>query len=148
MAHADQLQPVRLTGRLAVVRIVGFQIRQPKRDGETDGQRRERLCAAIQGLELEVRSEMTGIQTRCETASVSAAFLLEAIENGQKGFDVRLAELSRTIIACEERTRELSRQLDFLAGLYVTASLFGDAPEPAENSHCRGNAARRGRSKA
>jgi hypothetical protein len=115
--------------------ILGFRTREPKRDDETDRRRSSRLCAAIRKIELEVRSELTGLEARFRTASVRASFLLEAIENGQIGSDARLEELTHTIIACDARARELSRQADFLAALNTAAASLASPTGLAEVSH-------------
>lgn len=110
-----------------------FPTRNPERNRQNDAVRRERLRAAIQAIQAEVRSELDGIRRRYEAAATNAAFLFDAIENGESDSDARLDDLSASLKNYETRVTELSGQIEFLNGLGKTATNFGLTPAETDS---------------
>ena len=108
-----------------------FRTRHPDRNRHTDADRRERLCAAINAIQVEVQSELDGIRRRYEAVSTNAAFLFDAIENGESTSKTRLDELSASMNAYETRVGELAGQVAFLGGLREAAAGFGQVTDAA-----------------
>lgn len=104
-----------------------FRTRHPDRNRRTDADRRKRLCAAIDAMQTEIRFELNGIRRRYEATSTNAAFLFDAIENGESDSETRLDELSASMKAYEARVGELAGQIAFLSGLREAAAGFGGA---------------------
>lgn len=104
-----------------------FRTRHPDRNRQTDTDRRKRLCSAIDAVQTEIRLELNGIRRRYEATSTNAAFLFDAIENGEAASETRLDELSASMKTCETRVGELAGQIAFLSGLREVAAGFGEA---------------------
>ncbi|MFA6153286.1 hypothetical protein [Mesorhizobium sp.] len=62
--------------------FLGFRLRGAARDRETDTARLRRLSETLSDLSAQIGRECTGLQGRYRAASDSAAFSMEALENG------------------------------------------------------------------
>lgn len=62
----------------------GIQTRNASRDVETDTGRLDRLCDTLSQLQNEIVNERAGLRGRFEQAQTSAAYALDAVENGER----------------------------------------------------------------
>ena len=63
--------------------LFGFRTRNPQRDRETDRARFERLLNLFGRLIAEIEAEYDGLKERYGRTQASAAFALDAFENGE-----------------------------------------------------------------
>lgn len=118
--------------------LFSFRTRNPQRDRETDLGRLDRLLALYSQLRAEIDAERSGLQARYQQAQDSAAFALEAFENGDGD---RLAskadELALAMRRYRTRIAALEGQAAYVQDAEAEARAFYDAlvsaePEEAE----------------
>jgi len=115
---------------------LGFRVRSKARDRETDKARLARLEGAIDAIRGEVAAEMDGLTKRYRSIGADAAFLDQAIDNGEADRGAgsgRLDDMTATMIRYEQRVAELSRQLVSLDELRRSAAGFVSPEEPRED---------------
>ncbi|MGC4024068.1 MAG: hypothetical protein QM744_02170 [Mesorhizobium sp.] len=97
-----------------------FRIRNPQRDKQTDADRFKHLATVIDETIAEIASEQDGLDRRYKSSQSDAALLMMASDNDdvtETHAHARLSSLESTIIACEERLKELGAQKDLLQKL-------------------------------
>jgi acetolactate synthase regulatory subunit len=109
----------------------GFRVRNPGRDSETDKRRTDRLLRIVSDITDEISAERQGLQRRYHTAATDAGFAVEAMNNATSGTDDRVEELSATIMSCERRIAQLTRQLEEIADIRSRIEAFGKGGEQA-----------------
>lgn len=118
-----------------------FRTRNPQRDRATDLGRRDRLLQLLDQLHAEIEAERDGLQARYETAQASAAFALEAFENGDgEALSAKADDLSAAMQRYQERMAELESQAAFMKRAETEAKAFFDTLESrgaAENGRDR-----------
>ncbi|MCO5065957.1 MAG: hypothetical protein M9924_16300 [Rhizobiaceae bacterium] len=93
-----------------------FRTRSPDRDRQTDAARLDRLIKAIDETSASVATELHGLEARYEATAANAAFLNEAIEDGEEPESkaASVDEMIETMERYRQRTGSLARQLDVL----------------------------------
>lgn len=105
--------------------LFGFWVRNPQRDRETDRGRFDRLSQLFLELQQEIEAERDGLHTRYERAQNSAAFALEAFENGDGGqLALKADTLADAIQRYGERLEALERQIEFMRAAKAEADDF------------------------
>lgn len=97
-----------------------FRIRNPQRDKQTDAERFKHLANVIDETIAEVAAEQDGLDRRYKSSQSDAALLMMASDNDdvtETHANTRLSSLEATIIACEERLKELGTQKNLLQKL-------------------------------
>lgn len=95
-----------------------FRIRNRGRDQQNDAERIGRLVALIDETIAQVGLEQDGLDRRYKASQSDAALLMMASDNDDVQTDranARLTTLESTIIACENRLKELGAQKDMLS---------------------------------
>lgn len=120
--------------------LFNFRTRNPGRDRETDLGRFDKLLALYERMRSEMQRELDGLQRRYSEAQASAAFAMEALENGDGGslsskvddltshmerYDVRINALKAQIVFIEQAE---SRAGAFLLALDPDGADPGDTP--------------------
>ena len=107
--------------------MFGFRTRNPKRDHQTDLDRYNQLISLIEKLHAEMVGERTGMQTRYRNTEASAAFAMEALENGD---GVRLSEkvdeLTLDLRRYHARISSLDKQVAFIGSIEQDMKAFLD----------------------
>lgn len=101
-----------------------FRVRSQARDLETDKARLARLEGSIDSIRREVAAELAGLTKRYRSIGADAAFLDQAIDNGEADRSAgagKLGDMASTMIRYEQRVAELSRQLVSLDELHRSA---------------------------
>ncbi|RWP06139.1 hypothetical protein [Mesorhizobium sp.] len=99
--------------------IFGFRSRDPARDRQTDISRLDRLAKLLDQIAAEIEAEKNGLENRYRTKATSAAFLVEAMENGaaSSSRSSEVGELTKSILNYERRIAALARQNELMKGL-------------------------------
>ncbi|RFC65769.1 hypothetical protein DY251_17210 [Mesorhizobium denitrificans] len=103
-----------------MLRPFSFRIRNPQRDKQTDAERFKHLATVIDETIAEVAAEQEGLDRRYKLSQSDAALLMMASDNDdvtETHAHTRLSSLEATIIACEERLKELGTQKNLLQKL-------------------------------
>lgn len=101
--------------------ILGFRTRSTSRDEETDCDRFGAIEQLLRRTAAEIEAERAGLAKRYESVSANAAFLAEAIDNGEassrrgQGVD----DLTKSLLASERRLADLTRHSQLVAELRV-----------------------------
>lgn len=105
--------------------MFGFRTRNPERDHQTDLVRFNQLISLIEKLHGEMAGERAGMQTRYRNTEASAAFAMEALENGD---GVRLSEkvdeLTLDLRRYHARIASLDRQVAFVGSIEQDMKAF------------------------
>ncbi|MFC6489120.1 hypothetical protein [Nitratireductor sp. GCM10026969] len=110
--------------------LLSFRTRNPQRDRATDLGRRDRLLQLLHQLHAEIEAERSGLQARYETAQTSAAFALEAFENGEgEALSAKADDLSTQMQRYQARIAALEGQAAFMRHAEMDAKAFFDAAE-------------------
>jgi hypothetical protein len=93
-----------------------FLFRSPERDGETDRRRLALLQQAVHSAVTSAESESNGLRGRLEKARLSAAFLLDQMDDGipEAARKVELASVEQRLVGAERRLARLRIQLTIL----------------------------------
>lgn len=103
-----------------------FRFRSPDRDCETDTRRFGQLLGQLELAAAAILSERDGLEKRYRSAMDDAAFMAEALENDEAppSQSIRIDELTRSIMNCQERLKLLSDQLELIDELTRSLRMF------------------------
>ncbi|MCT7377839.1 hypothetical protein [Chelativorans salis] len=108
--------------------LLSFRTRNPQRDRDTDRGRIDRLLQFLRQLHAEIDAERSGLEARYEKAQTSAAFALEAFENGGgEELASKADNLTVTMQRYHARVAALEKQIAFVEGAEMEARAFHDA---------------------
>lgn len=108
--------------------LFDFRARNPQRDRNTDLGRLDRLVKLLRQLRAEVETERSGLAMRYEKAQRSAAFALEAFENGgSKDLSSKADDLALSMRRYHARIAALEEQIAFVDCAETEAKAFYDA---------------------
>jgi hypothetical protein len=112
--------------------LFSFRTRNPQRDRETDLGRLGQLLGLLRRLQAEIEAEKSGLQARYRQAQDSAAFALEAFENGD-GTDLsgKADELALSMRRYQARIAALEKQAAFIRNAETEATTFYDTLKSA-----------------
>jgi hypothetical protein len=116
--------------------IFGFRSRDPARDRQTDIARLDRLAKLFEQIAAEIEAEKAGLESRYRKTATNAAFLVEAMENGSAS-ERRSSEVSAltdSILNCERRIAELSRQGGMMSGLLHSLDMVFDENSTSDSA--------------
>lgn len=125
-----------LKGNTTMAFSFRFRVRNEMRDLETDRARLARLGGAIDSIRREVAAELAGLTKRYQSISADAAFLDQAIDNGETDRSAgagKLDDMTSTMIRYEQRVAELSRQLVSLDELQRSAESLLATENPVKD---------------
>jgi hypothetical protein len=107
--------------------LFGFRTRNPQRDRETDRARFERLLKLFGRLIAEIEAEFDGLKERYGRTQASAAFALDAFENGEgEELSAKADDLALAMRRYQARIAALERQLDFVRKAETQTRTFCD----------------------
>jgi hypothetical protein len=106
--------------------MLGFRIRSPDRDRQTDTARMQKLRQVLLDLGAELASEKAGFQNRYEAASADAAFSQQVYEDGRGNTEIsaRVDDLTSSLINYSRRIAALDRQNAFVDEMLVRLDAF------------------------
>ncbi|WP_265519660.1 hypothetical protein [Nitratireductor luteus] len=108
--------------------LFDFRARNPQRDRDTDLGRLDRLLQLLRQLRTEVETERSGLAMRYEKAQLSAAFALEAFENGgSQDLSSKADDLALSMRRYHIRIVALEEQIAFVDRAEAEAKAFYDA---------------------
>lgn len=102
--------------------LFNFRTRSSARDEATDARRFDRLTRLLNELTDEISVERAGLERRYKSATTDAAFLVEAMQNedASERSRARVDVLTASILGCESRLTDLSRQQAVLNDLRMS----------------------------
>jgi hypothetical protein len=105
-----------------------FRTRSEGRDRDTDLSRVQRLSKAIDEIRSSVANELKGLEARYQSTAADAAFLNQAIENGEasESRNANVDEMVGTMKRYRQRTESLARQLAVLDAMRQSAEALAD----------------------
>lgn len=108
--------------------MLGFNIRDPERDRESDTARFKRITTTLMAVRNELQLEKLGLSKRFAEASADAALTLEAMTEiaEPESYEGRLENLTGVMRAYEKRVAFLESQLNFVEGILEKLSSFHD----------------------
>ncbi|WP_159588133.1 hypothetical protein [Chelativorans xinjiangense] len=113
--------------------LLSFRTRNPQRDRDTDLGRIDRLVQFLRQLRAEIDAERSGLEARYEKAQTSAAFALEAFENGgSEGLSSKADDLTVAMQRYHARVAALEKQIAFMESAEMDAKAFHDALASAD----------------
>ncbi len=91
-----------------------FRVRDPERDKNTNRDRTRRLIGLLEQLGREIKSERDGLAARLKADAGDAAFLMEALENGDADEREmkRIDTLEQAIVDAEVRIKTLDNNME------------------------------------
>jgi chromosome segregation ATPase len=120
--------------------LFSFRTREPQRDRETDRARFDKLLKLFQQLLAEIEAERDGLKSRYGQTQASAAFALDAFENGDgEELSAKADDLALAMRRYRVRIAALEGQLAFLQRSETEINAYYDTLvtkclEPKENS--------------
>ena len=127
--------------------IFGFRTRHPGRNRQTDVARFGRLIKLFDQICAEIDAEKRGLENRYQSASMNAAFLVEALENdtAPSRLSSRVGQLTNSILNHERRIAALSRQIGMVNDLrHSLHTVVGDNQPEASKAIGEGMSAAAG----
>lgn len=105
--------------------MFGFRTRNPKRDHQTDLVRFNQLISVIESMHADMVGERTGMQTRYRNTEASAAFAMEALENGDGAkLSEKVDELTLDLRRYHARIASLDKQVAFIGSIEQDMKAF------------------------
>ena len=98
------------------------------------------LAKLFEQIAVEIEAERAGLENRYRTKATNAAFLVEAMENGSTS-DRRsseVSELTKSILNCERRIAELSRQNGMMKELRHSLDMVFDENAASDSATTAG----------
>lgn len=116
--------------------LFGFRTRNPQRDRDTDLGRLDRLFGLLRQLRAEAEAERSGLEARYEKAQASAAFALEAFDNGGgEELSSKADDLTLSMRRYHGRIANLEKQIAFMERTESEARAFYEAlADPAREN--------------